>query len=82
MGASGLFRSLAATDTPPLTVRAAHAACRRVVVRCLECDSVWELQLRAFAANRLAGTPLAELPLRCRCGSRAFRVGVSGAAPK
>ena len=45
---------------------------------CLECDQLRELDLRGFAANRLAGTPLVELPLRCGCGSRAFRVTVSG----
>jgi hypothetical protein len=65
------------------TVRAARAARRRVVVRCLECDDVRDLNLRAFAASRLADTPLAKLPLRCRpCGSRAFRVVVSGAVPR
>jgi len=78
MGPGGLFQNLVPADGPPLTVRAARAARCRVVVQCLECDSAWELHLGAFAANRLAGTPLAELPLRCRCGSRAFRVTVSG----
>ena len=34
-----------------------------------------------FAANRLADTPLDRLPCRW-CGSRAFRLVVSGAAPK
>ena len=65
------------------TVRAARAARRRVVVRCLECDDVRDLDLRAFAASRLADTPPGRLPFWCRrCGSRAFRVVVSGAAPK
>jgi uncharacterized protein YlaI len=53
------------------------------VVLCLECDDARKLDLRASAANRLADTPLARLPFWCRrCGSRAFRVVVSGAAPK
>jgi hypothetical protein len=65
------------------TVRAARAARRRVVVHCLECDDVRELDLRAFAASGLADTPLIRLPLRCvRCGSRAGGVIVSGRAPR
>ena len=67
------------TDRPFLTVRAARAAGRRVVVRCLECGDTRDLDLRGFAANRLAGTPLNRLSFWCRrCGSRAFRVSVSG----
>ena len=63
----------------PLTVRAARAARCWVAVLCLECERARELDLRGFAASRHGDTPLAELPLRCRCGSRAFRVSVSGA---
>ena len=82
MGPGGLFQNLVPADGPPLTVRAARAARCRVVVQCLECDSAWELHLGAFAANRLAGTPLDRLPHRCRwCGSRAFRLVASGGHP-
>jgi len=80
--AGGLFRSLVLTDGPLLTVRAARAARCRVAALCLECERVRELSLKGFAANRLGGTPLAELPLRCRCGSRAFRVSVAGRGAK
>jgi len=52
-----------------------------VAALCLECERVRELSLKGFVANRHGDTPLAELPLRCRCGSRAFRVVVSGREP-
>jgi hypothetical protein len=49
---------------------------------CDKCDHVRELNLEALA-QRHADTLLIRLPLRCRrCGLRAFRVVVSGAAPR
>ena len=66
------------TKEAPLTVRAARAARCRVAVLCLECEHARELDLKGFTANRLGNTPLLWLPLRCRCGSRALRVTVSG----
>jgi hypothetical protein len=69
------------TEAPLPTVRTALAAHCRVAVLCLNCDHVRDLDLKVLA-GRHADTPLIRLPLRCRrCGSRAFRVLVSGVAP-
>ena len=62
------------------TVRTALAAHCRVSAHCLRCDHVRDLDLDALA-ERHADTALIRLPLRCRCGSRACRVVVSGRWP-
>jgi hypothetical protein len=64
------------SDLP--TIRTAQAAHCLVAALCLKCDHAQDLDLNALAKG-YADTPLIHLPLRCgRCGSRAFRVVVSG----
>ena len=62
------------------TVRSALAAHCLVAALCLKCDHVRDLNLKALA-ERHADTALISLPLRCRCGSRRWRIVVSGQEP-
>jgi hypothetical protein len=68
------------TDPPLPTVRTALAARCRVAALCLDCDRARDLDLKALAKHH-ADTPLIRLPLRCRCGSRRYRIIVSGREP-
>ena len=69
------------TDAPLPTVRTALAAHCRVAALCLKCDHVRDLDLEALL-RRQADTPLVRLPLLCRrCGSRRYRIIVSGREP-
>ena len=67
-------------DQPLPTIRTALAAHCRVAALCLRCDHVRDLDLEALA-ERYVDTALIRLPLRCRCGSRRYRIVVSGQEP-
>ena len=62
------------------TVSTALAAHCRVSAHCLDCERVQELNLEALA-ERHGDTPLIRLPLRYRCGSRRYRIVMSGQEP-
>jgi hypothetical protein len=63
------------------TVRTALTTRCRVLALCLECGHIRDLDLKALA-RRHADTPLIRLPLRCQCGSRRYRIIVSGREPE
>ena len=64
-------------DMPLPTVRTALAACCVVDALCLECDRARRLDLEILS-RCYRDMPLKSLPLRCECGSRSWRVIISG----
>jgi hypothetical protein len=62
------------------TVATALAAECRLHAICADCERVQQIDLQALVDAGWTRTPLVDLPLRCRCGSRRCSAVVSGRA--
>lgn len=71
---------MADKDHPPATVRSSMKAHLSVTAICRACDRYQLLDLTDLVRRGHEDTPLLELPLRCRCGSRAYTVVVRNVA--